>query len=268
VELAWNVVEVPIAVSDAQLLQIRRTGKGCLSYMLGSAGVAAVIDASLEPSVYAQLAEAHGCRTRYLLDTHVHADHLSRSKVLAEQSGATLFLPEQHRVHFDFSPLSDGDVVQVGATALTVLRTPGHTGESTCYLLNNSCLMTGDTLFLGAIGRPDLYANENEARERARLLFRSLCRLRSLPQHLLVLAAHTSMPVVFDSVQLAESLDKVFARLSSWFTSEDAFVIRLLSRLPPTPPNYLQIVDLNERGASPDIDLTELEAAANRCAVS
>ena len=72
---------------------------------------------------------------------------------------------------------------------------------------------------------------------------------------------------MFDSVQLAESLNKVFARLSSWFTSEDTFVMRLLSRLPPTPPNYLQIVDLNERGASPDIDLTELEAGQPLCSL-
>ncbi|HEY7334392.1 MAG TPA: rhodanese-like domain-containing protein [Bryobacteraceae bacterium] len=265
--LAWNVAEVPLAVSGARLLQIRRTGKGCLSYILGSEGSAAVVDASLEPSVYARLAEAHGWRIRYVLDTHVHADHFSRSKILAEESGATLLLPEQHRVHFDFSPLSDGAAVQVGSAAFSALRTPGHTVESTCYLLNDSCLMTGDTLFLGAVGRPDLHAKGSEARERASLLFRSLCRLRLLPQHLLVLPAHTSMPVEFDGVPLAESLEDVFARLSDWFTSEDGFVTRLLSRLPPEPPNYLQIVDLNERGDSPTMDVTELEAGANRCAV-
>ena|SRR5579871_2299029 len=266
--LAWNVAEVPLPISGVQLLQIRRTGKGCLSYILGSAGSAAVVDASLQPAVYTQLAEAHGWRIRCVIDTHVHADHFSRSKVLAEQSGATLFLPEQRRVHFDFSPLSDGAEVQVGSIALTALRTPGHTGESTCYLLPNTCLMTGDTLFLTAVGRPDLHANESEARERASSLFRSLCRLRSLPQHLLVLPAHTSIPVAFDGVPLTASLGDVFAELGGWFTSEDAFVTRLLSRLPPTPPNYLQIVDLNERGGSPGIDLTELEAGANRCAVS
>jgi glyoxylase-like metal-dependent hydrolase (beta-lactamase superfamily II) len=266
--LAWNVAEVPLAVPDSQLLQIRRTGKGCLSYVFGSVGSAAVVDASLEPSVYTRLTEAHGWRIRYVLDTHVHADHLSRSRALAEQTGATLFMPEQPSVRFDFRPLSDGAAIQVGSVTLSVLRTPGHTVESTCYLLNNACLLTGDTLFLDAVGRPDLHANENEALERARLLFRSLCRLRSLPQDLLVLPAHTSGPVGFDGVPLAECLGQVFARLSSWFTSEDAFVERLLSRLPPTPPNYQQIVELNERGASPAVDVTELEAGANRCAVS
>lgn len=265
--LAWNVAEVPLSVSGVQLLQVRRTGKGCLSYILGSSASAAVIDASLEPSVYLRLAENHGWRVRYVLDTHVHADHLSRSRVLAEESGASLFMPAQRRVQFDFSPLSDAGAVQVGSTALSVLRTPGHTAESTCYVLDNSCLFTGDTLFLGAVGRPDLHANENESRERARLLFRSLCRLRSLPQQLLVLPAHTSAPVPFDGIPLAASIEQVFSRLDSWFTSEDAFTARLLSRLPPTPPNYQQIVELNERGAAPDVDVTALEAGANRCAV-
>jgi glyoxylase-like metal-dependent hydrolase (beta-lactamase superfamily II) len=265
--LAWNVAEVPLSLSGGRLLQVRRTGKGCLSYILGSAGSAAVIDPSLTPSVYIRLAEAQGWRIRSVLDTHVHADHLSRSRALAEQSGAALLMPAQHRVHFDFGPLSDGDSIQVGSIALSALRTPGHTAESTCYLLDDRCLLTGDTLFLAAVGRPDLHANENEARERARLLYRSLCRLRSLPPHLLVLPGHTGTPVPFDGIPLALSLDQVFSLLDDWFTSEDAFVAQLLSRLPPTPPNYERIVDLNERGVSPGVDITELEAGANRCAV-
>jgi hypothetical protein len=123
-------------------------------------------DASLEASVYIRLAEAHGWRIRYVFDTHVHADY--------------------------FHPLSDGATVHIGSAVVSALRTPGHTAESPFYLLDGKCLLAGDTLFLAAVGRPDLHANENEARGRARLLFRSLCRLRSLPPHLLVLPAHTS----------------------------------------------------------------------------
>ncbi len=265
--LAWNTAEVPLSLQDARVFQVRRTGKGCLSYLIGSGDAAAVIDASLEPSVYVHLAESQGWRIRYVFDSHVHADHLSRSRMLAEQTGASLLMPAQHRVQFDFRPLSDGDAVRVGSVKISALRTPGHTAESTCYLLDDACLFTGDTLFLAAVGRPDLHANEEEARDRARSLFQSLGRLRKLSPHLLVLPGHGSEPVSFDGVPLTATLEAVFARLTERLLSEDSFVTRLLAHLPPAPPNYRQVVELNERGTLAGVDVTELEAGANRCAV-
>lgn len=264
--LAWNTAEVPLSLRDARLLQVRRTGKGCLSYLLGSGDSAAVIDAALDPSVYMRLAESRGWRIRFVFDTHVHADHLSRSKMLSELAGASLLMPAQRRVQFDFRPLSDGDVVQIGSVQLSALRTPGHTVESTCYLLDDACLFTGDTLFLAAVGRPDLHADEQEARERARTLYQSLGRLRKLPPHLLVLPGHTSEPVAFDGIPLTAALGEVFSRLNDRLLSENAFVTRLLAHLPPAPPNYQQVVELNERGSAVGVDVTELEAGANRCA--
>ena len=265
--LAWNIAEVQISLSDTYLVQVRRTGKGCLSYLLGYADSAAVIDASLEPSLYMRLAGQHGWSIRAVLETHVHADHLSRAKMLAEETGAKLLIPTQQRVQFDFTPLADGDSIEIGLAKLTALRTPGHTLESTCYLLDEVCLFTGDTLFLGSVGRPDLHASEQQARERARLLFRSLDRLRALPPHLLVLPAHTSQPVPFDDVPLTTPIADAFYRLNDWFLSEEVFVSKLATRLPPTPPNYVQIVELNESGLPSGVDVTELEAGANRCAV-
>src|SRR5207244_1181298 len=88
--LAWNTAEIPAKDGSARILQIRRTGKGCLSYLVGSKAEALVIDASLPPEVYLELASRHGFRIRYVLDTHIHADHLSRGRSLAEQAGAIL----------------------------------------------------------------------------------------------------------------------------------------------------------------------------------
>src|SRR5260370_15382757 len=204
---------------------------------------------------------------KYLDNSHVHADHLSRSRMLAEQTGASLLMPAQHRVQFDFRPLSDGDAVRVGSVKISALRTPGHTAESTCYLLADACLFTGDTLFLAAVGRPDLHANEEQARDRTPSLFQSLAPLPRLSPHLLVLPGHASEPVFFDGVPLTATLEAVFARLNERLLSEDSFVTRLLAHLPPAPPNYLQVVELNERGALAGVDVTELEAGANRCAV-
>jgi glyoxylase-like metal-dependent hydrolase (beta-lactamase superfamily II)/rhodanese-related sulfurtransferase len=265
--LAWNTASVPIPSADTRVIQVRRTGKGCLSYIAGSGHSAAVIDASVDPQTYTKLADQQGWRIRHVLDTHIHADHISRSRALAEFTGAALRLPSQQRVHFDFAPVFDGDAMEIGSARLTAVRTPGHTAESTCYLLNDACLFTGDTLFLAAVGRPDLHADEHEARERARLLFASLARLRTFSPDLLVLPGHTSEPVAFDGIPLTGSLGQVFSRLGSWLASEDGFVSRLLARLPSTPPNYQRIIELNEQGTAAGVDATELEAGANRCAV-
>src|SRR5690349_2551206 len=96
--LAWNVAELPSLDEHIGVLQVRRTGKGCLSYLIGSGTKAAVIDAALDTDVYRALAAQHGWRITAVLDTHIHADHLSRSRQLAEQVGATFYLPAQKRV--------------------------------------------------------------------------------------------------------------------------------------------------------------------------
>ncbi len=266
--LAWNSAEVPVQGSQARVIQVRRTGKGCLSYLIGSQGSAAVIDAALEPEIYLDLAHRYGWSITTVLDTHIHADHLSRARRLAEQSGARLYLPDQERATFSFSPLRDGAVLNIGAARLVALHTPGHTLESTSYLLDGQALFTGDTLFLAGVGRPDLEANPTEARQRAHLLYRSLQRLLTLAPETLILPGHTSEPIAFDGQPVAASLAQVQERVALLAVPEDAFVESLLARIPPTPPNHRQIVTLNESGTMFEGDPTDLEAGANRCAVA
>ena len=162
--LAWNAAEVPLAGMRAQVIQVRRTGKGCLSYIVGSEGEAAVIDPSVDPDVYTRIAERNDWRITKVLDTHVHADHLSRSLPLARMTGAVVYLPDQRRVSYPFQALRDGDAVRIGDATLVALHTPGHSWESTCYLLDDRALFTGDTLFLAGVGRPDLEAAPEESR--------------------------------------------------------------------------------------------------------
>src|SRR2546422_623905 len=265
--LAWNTAELPFPASTARIVQLRRTGKGCLSYLIGSDGAAVVIDASLAPQVYRPVAEKHGWRICTVLETHVHADHLSRARALAADTGARLCLPTTDRVSFEYEPVKDGDIVRVGFARLQSLHTPGHTPESTSYLLDDRALFTGDTLFLAAVGRPDLEASAEQARRRARMLHASLQRLVALPAETVVLAAHTSASVAFDGRPISAALRQVQERTSLLGETEETFVTQILTRLPPTPPNHHRIVALNETGALPD-DPTELEAGANRCAVA
>lgn len=264
--LAWNTAQVEVPGTEAEVLQVRRTGKGCLSYLVGSGSEAAVIDAAVDPEVYLGLADEHGWRISRVLDTHLHADHLSRSRRLSELAGAELHMPDGAPVSYPFSPLGDGDEVRIGEARLWALRTPGHTGESTSYLLDGRVLFTGDTLFLTSVGRPDLEANPERAREKARSLHRSLRRLVELDSGTLVLPGHTSEPVPFDGRPIDATLSKVLKDTPLLNEDEKPFVEKIAGRPLPAPENYERIVELNRVGEQPEGEPTELEAGANRCA--
>jgi len=266
--LAWNTAEVAVAESGIRVIQVRRTGKGCLSYLIGMGEEAIVIDASLEPQVYLALATRYGWQITSVFDTHIHADHLSRSRQLAEHSRAMLFLPDQQRVSFPFTAIRDGNMHVTSSMTLTAIHTPGHTAESTCYLLGKRVLFTGDTLFPTGVGRPDLDADADEAQGRASALYHSLHKLLTLPSETLVLPGHTSTPVAFDGVPLTATLAEIDEQVGIIHATHDLFVQIILRRIPPTPPNYQRIVRLNEAGMVPESGVTELEAGANRCAIS
>jgi glyoxylase-like metal-dependent hydrolase (beta-lactamase superfamily II) len=204
---------------------------------------------------------------RYVLDTHVHADHLSRSRLLGQRAGATLLLPEQDRVKFPHEALRDGREFRLGDVSLRAFHTPGHTPESMSYLVSERWLLTGDTLFLVGVGRPDLEASAEQTRARALLLHGSLRKLFTLDPALLVLPAHTSWPIAFDQRLVTAPLATVRETVALP-ENREAFADRVLSRIPPTPPNHHAIVGFNEAGELPAGDPTDLEAGANRCAVS
>jgi glyoxylase-like metal-dependent hydrolase (beta-lactamase superfamily II) len=270
--LAWNVADITLPASAARVIQVRRTGKGCLSYLIGSQGDAAAVDPSIDAGVYVDLARAAGWRIRHVIDTHVHADHLSRARALAAASGATLWLPEQQRVHFAFTPLADGTTIAVGAASLAARRTPGHTDESTTLVLDDAAAFTGDTLFVESVGRPDLKADADGTRRRASWLLASLRALAALPPATVILPGHAGSPIAFDQQPIAARLGDVRSWLDGWLQSEDAFVDRVVAQLPEPPANYARIVELNEGAADPlgdpGVDPIELEAGANRCALS
>ncbi len=263
--LAWNTAEVRL--SNAHLFQVRRTGKGCLSYVISSGKEALVVDASLPVNVYRSIAEREGLQIRYAIDTHIHADHVSRSFQLAEAVGAELLLPQQNRVRFAYTPIAAHAEIVIGTSKLKAIPTPGHTLDSTSFLLDGEALFTGDTLFTASVGRPDLRADLQQARSRACLLYASVRHLLGLEARVQVFPGHTGIPPAFDGVPISERLDRVTEQLQPWMESEEVFVERILARLPHTPPNYQRIVEINEGGDWPAEDATELEAGANRCAV-
>ena len=159
-------VKLPLAAAEAaryQLWQVNRRGKACLSYVIVSGGEAVVVDPSRHAAWYEGFVAERGARIVRVLDTHVHADHVSGGPALARELGVPYFVAagEGFELTQPVTPLVDGERLQLGGARgvsieVRVLSTPGHTPGSTSFLVDGSYLLTGDTLFVASVGRPDL----------------------------------------------------------------------------------------------------------------
>lgn len=263
----WSVAEIPFE-GAAVFLQIRRNGKGCLSYLFGKDGQACVVDPCVEVDTYLTTARENGLDIVQVLETHVHADHLSRARELARLTGASLLLPRNDRVTFEYEAINDGADLTLGGLPVEVIATPGHTGESTCYLVDKKVLLTGDTLFASAVGRPDLERGDEGADAGAHALFNSLQekllgRFDDVPFY----SAHTSDAIGFDRQPIGGSIATARKDLDLLALEEQPFVDRILASLQPKPPNHHTIIAVNE--GKQDLGLTDpldVEAGPNRCA--
>jgi glyoxylase-like metal-dependent hydrolase (beta-lactamase superfamily II) len=236
--------------------------KGCAAYLLGcgSLGKCAVVDAQeSDIDAYVDFAAAKGMRITHVIDTHVHADHVSGGHLLANRVGAKYCLHESAQVSFPFEPLRDGEVIELGNTLVKVLHTPGHSEDSVSLLVTDLrrspepwFVLTGDTLFVGSVGRPDLHAH---AREFAGKLYDSIHqKLLTLPDDIEVYPGHFSGSVCGVGMSGKPSSTIAFEKRWNALLSKgrDEF-ITTLSDVPPKPADMERILRVN-RG--------ELESAA------
>src|SRR5919202_872706 len=167
---------------------------GCSSYFVASRDSrdAAVVDPAFNVQPYLELAAERGYTIRYVIDTHIHADHISGNRKLAAATGAELCLHESAEVKFPFRPLRDGEELPLGQLILRMVHTPGHRPESISILVINpprspepSLVLSGDTLFVGDVGRPDFGGPEG-----ARQQYESVQRLLGLADYVEVFPAH------------------------------------------------------------------------------
>ena len=232
--------------------------RGCAAYLLGcgTLGCCAVVDARVDDvKGYAAFAAGKGMRITHVIDTHVHADHRSGGPELARQTGAQYCLHESADVAIPFTPLRDGDDVELGNTHLKVLHTPGHSPESICLLVTDLrrgpepwFVLTGDTLFVGAVGRPDL---PGRARENAAQLYASLHdTLLTLPDDLEIYPGHFSGSVCGTGLSGKPTSTIAFERRWNPMLSfdRDAF-IEAMANVPAKPEEMEQILAFN-RGRS------------------
>lgn len=255
---------------EVTLIQIRRNGKGCLSYLIGSNGEAAVVDPAVDIDIFRNIAEREKLEISKVIDTHIHADHLSRASELCQATGAEYFLPRNDRANLSYSAIKDGDEISVGELSIKVIHTPGHTGESICLLVGNEILLTGDTIFVDSLGRPDLEKGDQGAEEGAKLLYQSLNdKILNLPENIKILPAHHGKPIGFDSKPIAARLKEIKSNLPQLKTEREQFIQRILSGLSQKPPNFSFILAINEgKQTLGFMNPFDLEAGPNRCAAS
>ncbi len=273
---SWSQYLEPIKVADltggGELYQFVRLGKGCLSYMVLSEGEAAIIDAVRFTEVFTNFANEKGVEIKHVFDTHLHADHISGGRTIAEVTGATYYLPpkDAEEVVFDYTPLTDGLKVQIGSSKIEVnaLYSPGHTIGSTSFVIDGKYLLTGDILFIDSIGRPDLAGlAEDWVGDLRETLY---SRYRKLAEDLIVLPAHF---MVIDELNedgtVARRLGDLFKENHGLnIEDEEEFRHTVTDHLPPQPNAYQQIRQVNMGKLSPDHDeQTEMEIGPNRCAV-
>ena len=271
----WATVYVAreIDVDSGTVVQYERPSSGCLSYLVISGDEAVVIDPLREfADRYVADADERGADLRYAIDTHVHADHVSGIRAVAERSEATPVLPvgaEERGLAFDATLVADGDELELGDGTLTALHAPGHTSEMTLFRFDG-VLFSADTLFLDGIGRPDLEAGSDGARSLADSLYATLHdRIRALPGETLVAPGHvrSGTPRASDGT-FTDSLSAVCEAVSLLSLDRDEFVARVADDLPPRPANYEEIVSVNLGKETVDSETAfELELGPNNCAV-
>jgi len=272
----YEAVEVTGYDGDGTLWQYQRPSSGCLGYLLVDGDEAVVIDPLRAfTDRYLDDAEAQGANLVYALDTHIHADHISGVRELAD-AGVEGVVPaaaaDRGVTYTDEVTLAnDGDQFPVGDATIEAVYTPGHTTGMTSYLVDDSFLATGDGLFVESVARPDLEDGADGAPDAARMLYESLQeRVLTLPDDTLVGGAHASDAAVpADDGTYTAPLGELVERMDALTMDEDEFVDLILSDMPPRPANYEEIIATNlGQNVVDDEDAFELELGPNNCAAS
>jgi hydroxyacylglutathione hydrolase len=248
---------------------------GCLahaSYLLASEGEAAVVDPQRDVELYLKAAEQHGVTIRHIFESHLHADFVSGHKELAARTGAKIYMGAQAGATFPHVPVRDGFELKFGKASIRVLETPGHTPESICLVVTDHeksaapwAVLTGDTLFIGDVGRPDLSPRHTPA-ELAGLLYDSLHnKLLTLPDSVLVYPAHGAGSLCGKNMRAERSSTIGTERLTNYalqIKSREEFVQQLTSNLPARPEYFLKDAEINRTGAAALADLAPLRSIA------
>jgi glyoxylase-like metal-dependent hydrolase (beta-lactamase superfamily II)/rhodanese-related sulfurtransferase len=241
---------------------------GCLahaSYLIGDGGEAAVVDPQRDVDQYIDEAAREGLRIKYVIETHLHADFVSGHRELASRAGATIVIGAEARAAFPHLAVREGDELRVGSATLRAIETPGHTPESICWLVTAggqpARVLTGDTLFIGDVGRPDLAGGRGFTPEMmASMLYDSLHKkLLTLPDDVEVWPAHGAGSACGRNISSETSSTIGKQRLTNYalrMMPREQFVAMMTSDMPAAPPYFARDAEINRRGARSLSDVT------------
>ncbi|MFJ9385362.1 MBL fold metallo-hydrolase [Peribacillus sp. NPDC101481] len=273
---AWSEHLEPVKIGELTngggIYQFVRLGKGCLSYMVVTNGEAAIIDSTRMIDAYLDFADDIGVKITHVLDTHLHADHISGGRRIAEVTNATYWLPPKDaaEVTFEYQPLESGKVITIGHTSIDIqaIYSPGHTIGSTSFVVDQKYLLSGDILFIDSIGRPDLAGlAEDWVGDLRETLY---TRYRELSDELIVLPSHFMIvDELNEDGSVAKKLGALFAENHGLnIVDETEFRELVTGNLPPQPNAYQEIRETNMGKIEPDDEKQrEMEIGPNRCAV-
>ena len=246
---------------------------GCLahaSYMLASEGEAVVVDPQRDVELYLKAAAEHGFAIRHIFESHLHADFVSGHRELAARTGAKIYMGAEAGATFPHMAVRDGFELKFGKSSIRVLETPGHTPESICMVVTDEekssspwAVLTGDTLFIGDVGRPDLSPRHSSA-QLAGMLYDSLHnKLLTLADNVLVYPAHGAGSLCGKNMRAERSSTIGTERLTNYalqIKSREEFVAQLTSNLPARPEYFLKDAEINRTGAAALSELPALRA--------
>ena len=270
----YQYAELDVDV-DATVAQYQRPSSGCLAYLIASGDEAAIIDPLRAfADEYEQDAHAFETELTYALDTHIHADHISGIRDLAEETNATAVLPKpaaDRGIEYDiaYDTVADGDTLTVGDVEIDVIHTPGHTSDMTAYKVGN-ILFTGDGLFTESVARPDL-EDPGAAKNATQTLHKSLTgKVLPQPDNTIIAPAHFSDSATpSDDGTYTAEVGELKASMDALSMDKDEFIEFIVSDMPPRPANYEDIITTNLGQESPDDEEAfELELGPNNCAAS
>lgn len=254
---------------DLQIVQFNRPSKASLSYLIGSKGSALIVDPNRNIQPYLDEAERRGLTIRHVMDTHVHADYISGGVALAQAAGATYHLSGSCGFEGDLSTDGQPGMIPLGSASALKIATPGHTPGSMSLLVNDTYLLTGDTVFVRSVGRPDL---GGQAEPWAKQLYHTLTvTLAELPDETVVLPSHYSChKEMRDDFTIAGTLGEIRRNNDGMQAeSEQEFIAYITRNMRPSPESYARIRKVNLAVLRvDDAELSELDLGKNECAAS